>query len=103
LAQLKQRGLPISDATVMEACEVPDVKIPDGLHEQDKWTAEQEEKIAFAVRMKQIAEGMGIDPSMLAGPKAGSSHKGGRPPSGNEKPQLASKDGGSRTSITESK
>ena len=103
LAQLKQRGLPVADATVMEACEVPDVHIPDGLHEQDRWKTEQKEKILFASEMQKIMEGSGIDPAMLGGPKPGSSKKGGRPPSGNEKPQMQTKDGGSRATITESR
>jgi hypothetical protein len=98
LVQLKKLGLPISDGTIMQACEVPNVAEPDGGTEQEHWQKEQEEKIVFAARMQEILKSLGIDPSMLGG----GPHAGGRPSSGKEKPTLKSKDGGSRSTISES-
>lgn len=108
LLQLKQRGLPISDYTVMSACDVPDVVAPDGNSEQQRWQSEQEDKIVQAARAKQIVDSLGLappDPSAGGGPPApgrGPKKPNGRPPSAQSAPQIVSKDGGTRSTISES-
>jgi hypothetical protein len=102
LMQLKQRGIGISEATIMRACEVPDVEMPEGNSEQERFQAEQKDKLLFAVKMKELAESMGLDPAALAGGGGGGKH-GGRPPSAHAAPKMETKDGGSRATVTESR
>lgn len=105
LLQLRQRGFQISGATVMKACEVPDVATPDGSSEQEKFWAEKEEEITKAARMQKIVQALGLEQGLMGGAPGskpnGSTHKGGRPPSGQAAPQLKTK-GDGRPLISES-
>ena len=101
LMQLKQRGAPIDWRTIMEACNVPNVGTkPDGNTVQERYWAEEEEKILHMIRMQQLAQSMGIDPSAMGG--GGQGKGGGRPPSGQAAPKLVQKDGGGRSTVKES-
>jgi hypothetical protein len=106
LLQLRQRGFPISAASIMQSCNVPNVKVPEGLTEQEKFFKEKEEEIVQAARLQKIIQSMGIENGLMGGAPGskpnGSTHHGGRPPSGQAAPQMAQKDGGTRTIIKES-
>jgi hypothetical protein len=104
LLQLRQRGFQISGSTVMKACNVPNVSEPDGNTEQEKFWKEKEDEIVHAARIQKIVEVLGIDQGLMGGggKPNGSTHKGGRPPSAQAAPQMAQKDGGTRTVIKES-
>jgi hypothetical protein len=91
--QLKARGLPISAYTVMNAWEIPNLKKPEGNHEQEMWKAEQEDEIMFKARMAQILQGLGIDPSVMGG-GAGGPKKTGRPSSDQAPPHQETRAGG---------
>lgn len=100
LLQLRQRGYPISASTVMRACEVPNVDIPDGNTEQEKFWAEKEEEIVKMSRMQTIVQALGIQ--MPEGGKPnGSGKQGGRPPSAQSAPQMKHK-GDGRPVVSES-
>jgi hypothetical protein len=109
LLQLKQRGAPIDWRTIMEACNVPNVgATPEGSTVQERYWAEQEEMLIHALRVKQIAESLGIDPSMFSqkGGHGAGGHKsqgegGGRPPSAQAAPQQYQK-GDGRSGVKES-
>ena len=105
MLQLKGRGAPVSWATIMAASEgVPDVKIPEGVSEQERSREEQKEELLFAMELKKIIEGAGgnLD-QFLAAMKGGGGKKGGRKPSGGASPQMQSKDGGARNTVAESR
>jgi hypothetical protein len=105
LLQLRQRGFPISAATCMTSCDVPNVSIPDGNSEQEKFWAEKEDEITHAARIQKIVQELGLQQGLMGGAPGtkpnGSTHKGGRPPSGQAAPQLAQK-GDGRPLIKES-
>jgi hypothetical protein len=108
LMQLRQRGYQISGATVMESCNVPSVKRPDGSTEQERFWAEKEDEIIRAARLAVITQVIGAEQGLGGGPPPpgggkpnGSGHKGGRPPSGQAPPQLKTK-GDGRPIISES-
>lgn len=93
LLQLRQRGAPIAWSTVMESCDVPDVKKADGSSVQDQYWSEKEQEITHAARAKQIVDALGLDMGGGApgGGKErpnGSTPHGGRPPTGQQAPQL---------------
>jgi hypothetical protein len=75
----------------MEACNVPNVGAkPEGNTVQERYWAEQEEQLIHALRMKQMAEELGIPPELLGQHPTGkgsTTGKGGRPPSGQASPQ----------------
>lgn len=106
LLQLKQRGAPIDWRTIMEACNVPNVgNKPEGNTVQERYWNEQEETLLHAMKVKKIAQEMGLDEGMMGNQPTGKGStkgKGGRPPSGGAAPQLAQKDGGTRTIVKES-
>lgn len=103
LLQMRQRGAPIDWGTILEACDVPDVKLADGSTTQDRFWAEKEEEIEKAARMQQIVQAIGIDAGLIPGGAMpnGSTPEGGRPPTGQEAPQLKHK-GDGRPLISES-
>jgi hypothetical protein len=106
LLQLRQRGIQISGATIMESCDIPNVEKPEGNTEQARFRAEKEEEVIFAARMQKIIQTLGIEQGLMGGApgskQSGSTSKGGRPPSGQAAPQMAQKDGGTRTIVKES-
>lgn len=110
LIQLKKAGVKIDSQTIAEAWTLPNYgKIP-GSTVLERFANEQESDLVMAARLQAVAQSEGlIPPGMGAaspgGPGTTLPGKGqeGRPPSGGAAPALASKDGGARSTITESK
>lgn len=114
LIQLARTGFPVSPYTVLEACDVPNVgKPPVGATtEIDKFFAY---KMLEAEKMSEIqmagqAAMMQANPAMAIAAMAQQAMGGGnggnpgpgRKPSGEETPKMQSKDGGARSTISES-
>jgi hypothetical protein len=102
--QLRQRGYPISAATVMNAWDVPNVGQPDGNTEQQMFFSEKEEEIIKAARLKKIVDTLGIDQGLMGpggGPPQGKGRGGGRPNADSAAPQLKQK-GDGRSVVTTS-
>lgn len=96
LIQLKKAGIKIDSQTIAEAWNVPSYGTIPGSTVIEKYQNEQEIDLAFAARMKQEAGAEGLlPPQPPANPV-------GRPPSGQQSPQMEQKDGGTRTTVTES-
>lgn len=76
LMQLRQRGYQVSGATVMKSWNIPDVEMPDGNSEQERFESEKERELIFMARIQKIVEGLGLTNLMGlgSGPK-----KTGRP------------------------
>ena len=104
LIQLKKAGVMIDSQTIAEAWNLPNYGKIEGNTIIERWQREQEMQLEFAARMKELTEGLGLGvpgaPPGAAGP--GKSPEG-RPASGGAPPALKSKDGGARSTITESK
>lgn len=102
LIQLRKAGVGIDDQTIAEAWSIPNYGSIDGNTVRERWQHQQEEQLEFAARMQEIgaAAGLGAPPG-AAGP--GKPTPEGRPPSGSAPPSLKSKDGGTRSTIAESK
>src|SRR6185369_3669030 len=66
LLQLKQRGAPISWATIMQSCEIPNVAEPSGNTEQEKAQAEKDQEIQNLVRTQLIIKGLGIEEGLVS-------------------------------------
>jgi hypothetical protein len=102
LIQLRKAGVAISDQTLAEAWSVPNYGQSGGSTEMEKWENEQEKKLKFAARMKEIGMSLTeqgqVDPGSAT---AGGKQQEGRPPSGNEAPTLKTKSDG-RSFISES-
>lgn len=106
LIQLKKAGVKIDSQTVAEAWNVPNYGTIDGNTVLERYATEQEDDLEFAVRMKTLAEteGLGLPGAPLGSPAAPPNKpQEGRPSSGQAAPALKSKDGGARSTITESK
>lgn len=105
--QLRGRGLPISSATIMQSCDVPNVEIPAGQTEQERFYAEQEEDLVHKAKVANIMKYLAIEYGLQdlagggGGKPNGSTPKGGRPPSGKQAPTLQKK-GDGRSVISES-
>jgi hypothetical protein len=101
LLQLRKAGLPIDSQTLFEACEVGNTD-----EMKRRYWDEQEETVRQAIRLQAIAKDAGQEMDvlgMLSAGKGGSAKgKGGRPSSGQAGPQIATKDGGSRSTVKES-
>lgn len=118
LLQLARMGQPVSPYTVMEQFDIPNVgrppKMADGTEpvtEIDKWKAWQEEQtnVLLQQQMKMQQAQMAMDPmGALAGAiqglagSGGSQQGPGRPPTAQTPPKIEQKDGGTRTTISES-
>ena len=106
LIQLKKAGVGIDDQTLAESWELPNYGTIPGNTIRERWEQQQEEQLEFAARMQQIAGAEGLippgTPPGAAAPPAKPNPEG-RPPSGNAAPRLVSKDGGARSTITESR
>jgi hypothetical protein len=103
LLQMRQRGLPIDSKTIMEACDVGNFgNHPEGNTIWERYWNEKKEELLEMLKIKKVAEDMGIAPPG-GGPTAGGSSKGkgGRPPSGQAPPQIFQK-GDGRSGIKES-
>lgn len=108
--QLYRAQFPIDSRTVAEALDIPNFgNRPDGNTVHDRWMNEQEEKLEMASRLAHLKNSLpGLQPPPGAPSPMGPGGKQknpneGRPPSGHAAPQLKSKDGGTRSTITESK
>jgi hypothetical protein len=101
LLQMRQRGLPIDSRTIAEACNVGNFgNKPEGNTVYERFQNEKIEELTLMVRLKAIAQELGIDMGALGGGKGGGG-KGGRPPSGQAAPELKRK-GDGRPVVTES-
>ncbi len=103
LLQFKQRGFPVSSATIMQAANVPDVEEPQGTTEQERFKSEMEDQIVFQARMQQTVEGLGLQPPGGPPQGKGKGGSGGRPPTAQAAPHIETRGGGTRTLVSESK
>lgn len=107
LLQMRQRGAPIDWRTIAEACDVPNFGTkPEGNTAYERYWNEQEDMVLHALRIKRIAEmEQAGDILGMLQPKASGSNPvtGGRPPTAQSAPRIETKDGGTRTTITESR
>ena len=107
--QLYRAQFPIDSRTVAEALDIPNFgNKPDGNTVRERWLNEQEQKLEYASRLAQLKNslpGLQPPPSPLGPGGAGGGPKKpeGRPPSGHAAPELKTKSGGTRTTITESR
>jgi hypothetical protein len=102
LIQLRKAGVMIDSQTIAEAWNVPNYGTIDGSTVIERWKNEQILQLQFAQAMQEIAGSAGAAaPPGAAAP--GKPNPEGRPPSGNASPALKQKDGGARSTITESK
>lgn len=98
LLQLKKAGVAISDKIIAESWNVPNWGGPDANTVYDQWKVEQQDKLEFMRSMAEAAKAAGV-----VGPNTpGAPNPEGRPPSGQAAPELKSKDGGTRSTVTES-
>jgi len=102
LIQLKKAGVKIDSQTIAEAWQVANYGSIPGSTVMERFKAEQEMDLEQMARMKAIAEETGLAPPPGAIPPPGKQQEG-RPPSGGAAPELKQKDGGTRSTITESK
>lgn len=111
--QLKKAGVKMDSQTIAEAWNVPNWGKLDGSTVLERFQSEQEMDLQYAARLHQEAEGLGLipptpPPATAPGgppgaPGPGGTAPEGRPPSGQAAPALRSKDGGARSTITESR
>ena len=101
LMQLRQRGAPISWATLMNSWDVANVGDPAGATEQERFWTEKEEEITRAARMQEIVMNLGIDHHLMPGGgpagqsrENGSTPQGGRPATDQVPPHLETKGDG---------
>jgi hypothetical protein len=107
LIQLRKAGIMIDSQTIAEAFNIPNYGTIEGSTVIERYNREQEMKLEEMVKMKAIAEQLGIGAPGAGGPpgapKPGGGNPEGRPASFNAPPAIASKDGGARSTITTSK
>lgn len=108
LVQLRKAGIMIDSQTIAEAFNVPNYGTIEGSTVIERYNREQEMKLEEMVKMKAIAEQLGLTPPAGAGgppgaPKPGGGSPEGRPASFSAPPAIANKDGGTRSTITSSK
>lgn len=106
LIQMRKAGVQISSQSIAESWDISNFK-----EEKRRYWEEQEEVAQHAIRVKQLVDSIvqqGVMPTpamegALAGPTGGMvPPQEGRPPSGQQAPQLVTKDGGARSTISES-
>lgn len=100
LLQLRKAGLPIDSQTIFEACDLGNVQ-----EMKRRYFEEQEETVRKALELQAVAREMGQELNLgdMLGKGGGKgAHAGGRPPSGGASPKVQSKDGGARSTVTES-
>lgn len=102
--QLKKAQFPIDSRTIAEALDIPNFgNKPDGNTVLERWLNEKEMELEIASRMAQLKSSLpGLQPPSPVGPPGGKPQEG-RPPSYTAAPQLKSKDGGTRSTVTTSK
>lgn len=110
LIQLRKAGIQISSKTIAEAWNVWNFGGPDGNDEYDRYFAEQEDIATHAIRIQELVAALKNDTGLEPTPAmqralailTGQNAKEGRPPSGQASPQIVQKDGGTRSTISES-
>lgn len=112
--QLQRSGFPIDSETVGTVCDIPRLGHIEGDTVFEKYINEQKTKVKAGIVLQQeqqTAVGQSQLPQfalqalqeLLAGAVNKNGHQGpGQPSSGQELPQVVEKDGGSRTTISES-
>lgn len=107
LIQLKKAGVGIDSESIAEAWGIPNYGTIDGNTVRDKFKNEQEESLIFAMKMGQLQAS--LQQAAQGGPDVGAMvdqlmnpTQEGRPPSGQQGPAMKTKEGGTRTTITES-
>lgn len=108
LIQLRKAGIMIDSQTIAEAWNVPSYGNIPGSTVIERWNSEKEMEVEQMARLKAVADGLGLTPpgtppAPPGAPKPGGGAPEGRPPSGNAPPALKQKEGGARSTITESK
>jgi hypothetical protein len=108
LLQLKKGGIQISSKTVAEAWNIPNFGGPDGNTEYDRYYAEQEDVAIHAIRIQKLVdalknEGIQATPAMenALALITGQNAKEGRPTTGLQSPVIAQKDGGTRSTVSQ--
>jgi len=109
LIQLRKAGIQISSKTIAESWNIDNFGGPDEDTEYKRYFAEQMDVAKHAIEVKQYVDQLqatGIQPNpamqMALAQLLGGQTQEGRPPSGQQAPQLNSKDGGERATISES-
>lgn len=107
LIQLKKAGVQIDSQTLAETWNVPNYGTIPGNTVRDKFKAEQQEGLIFAMKMAQLQQAMQAA-AQEGGPDLGAMvdqvmnpSQEGRPPTGQEAPALKQKPNG-RATVTES-
>lgn len=107
LIQMQRGGFMIDSETVAKAADIVNWGTLPGNTVMEKWRAEQEMKLEFAVKMKEletalVPQGPTAPPTPIG--VGGSKGAPGRPPSGNKPPHMETKGSaaGPRATITES-
>jgi len=103
LIQLRKAQVKIDSQTIAEAWNVPNYGQIDGNTVLERFKQEQEDDLIFGARMKEVAEAIGLLQPGTPGQTAPGKKQEGRPPTGQNAPALKSKDGGARSTVTESK
>lgn len=109
LIQIRKAGVGIDDQTIAEAANIPNYGEISGSTVRERWAHQQEEMLEQQIRMKAIAESLGIQPPQPPGGGGGVPPPGapkapeGRPPTFSAAPALEVKDQGARSTITTSK
>lgn len=109
LVQLKKAGVLIDSRTTAEAWNVDYGTKPEGNTPWERYWNEQEQIMEHALKMKKVAmeiEQQGVTPTPAiqnaAAVLSGGQTMEGRPPSGQSSPAMLEKDGGTRTTVSES-
>ena len=109
LIQMKKAGVLIDSRTVAEAWDLDYGNKPEGNTPWDRFWDEQERTMEQALKMKKLAadlEAQGVQPTSAISNAAATLNGGqtqeGRPPTGAQAPQMLQRDGGERTTISES-
>jgi hypothetical protein len=100
LIQLKKAGVKICSQTIAEAWNISNYGEFEGATELERFHSEQEQDLEFAARMQAIgaAAGLGQPPGAAAPGKKPE----GRPSTDAKPPELKSKEGGARSTISTS-
>ena len=106
LLQFRQRGAPIAWCDIFEANDIQDVKRALGSTTQDRFYDEQLTEAVEKAKLIQKLAGFDFPPELLQMILGGGAPQGkkpeGRPPTAAQSPKLKTKDGGTRTTVSES-
>jgi hypothetical protein len=110
LIQLRKAGIQIDSRTIAESCDIPNFgNQPEGNTVWERYWNEQARVAQHAIAVKQMVdsimqEGVSPTPAMegALGVTSGVPPQEGRPPSGQQGPVLVTKEGGQRSTISES-